>query len=198
MAAEIAIFGHSFICHLARYIHCTGGWPNMGFVSSAVRLSFLGLNGGTLHRGNRCILNRPNLARLDAIRPRVVFMQAGGNDLSSAECSPERLAAGILSAAEYLITGHGVHHVIIGQLLPRFSSRCRPDYNEKVTEVNNRVCKMAADSALNVTFWHHRGFFREPKSLIAGDGTHLNTHGMRKYARSVRAAIILAKKRGSF
>ena len=121
MTAEIVIVGHSFICHLAPYIDGTGGWPNMGFVSSAVRLRFLGLSDGTLRRRNRCILNRPNLARLDAIRPRVVFMQAGGYDLSSAECSPERLVAGILSAPEYRITGHGVHHVIIGQLLPRFS-----------------------------------------------------------------------------
>ena len=113
----------------------------------------------------------------------MVFLQIGGNDLSSVDCSVATLSSNIVSAAEYLICGHGVKHVVIGQLLPRFSARCRSDYNERVIDVNKMVEHKVARSTESVSFWHHRGFWRDPTALLADDGVHVNDLGMVKYAK---------------
>ena len=200
MAAEVVVFGHSFIRRLERYSNGPNGWLNLGFDQSDLNLRFLGMSGGTLRRGRKCILSAPFLRKLDSYHPRVVFIQAGGNDLSSKDCCPYELARDLVSAAEYLITGHGVRHVIIGQLLRRFSARCPPDYNVKVVEVNDHAKRMVARSSAcnNISFWHHRGFWRDTGVLLDADGTHPNSTGMRKYARSVRAAIGVTRKQGVF
>ena len=195
MAAEVVVFGHSFVNHLGRYAK---SWPNLGLDPARFHVSFLGVSDGKVCRGEKCVMNRWNLERLDAICQRLVFLQIGGNDLSSVDCSVATLSSNIVSAAEYLICGHGVKHVMIGQLLPRFSARCRSDYKERVIDVNKMVEHKVAMSTESVSFWHQRGFWRNPTALLDDDGVHVNNLGMVKYTKNVRAAIGLAWKQVRF
>lgn len=55
---------------------------------------------------------------IESYKPTTIFLQVGGNDLSYKN-NPDKLAWDIISFADYVITCYDVHHVIIGQLLPK-------------------------------------------------------------------------------
>ena len=60
-----------------------------------------------------------------------LFLQIGGSNLSR-EDIPEKLVRDIVAFFNYVITVYNIDHVIIGQLLPRYSERSGSNYNDKV------------------------------------------------------------------
>ena len=66
MAAEVVVFGHSFVNHLGRYAK---SWPNLGLDPARFHVSFRGVSSGKVRRGEKCVMNRWNLERLYAICP---------------------------------------------------------------------------------------------------------------------------------
>ncbi|OPL20275.1 hypothetical protein AM593_02894, partial [Mytilus galloprovincialis] len=67
---------------------------------------------------------------IEEFMPHSVFLQVGGNDLSS-ENEPVKIARDISVFADYIINCYHVNHVVIGQLLPskmpKQKSRTRRD-----------------------------------------------------------------------
>ncbi|CAG2215736.1 unnamed protein product [Mytilus edulis] len=111
----------------------------------------------------------------------------GGNDLSS-ENEPVKIARDISVFADYIINCYHDNHVVIGQLLPRYSERPEAYYNNKVYIVNKELSHLVKERD-NATFWHHRGLWKNTPDLLLKDKVHLNDEGMEIYARSVRAAV---------
>ena len=99
-------------------------------------------------------------------------MQIGGNDLSR-ENIPEKLVRDIIAFIDYVITDYNIGHVIIGQLLPRYSEWSGSDYYEKLFSVNKQL-KAALKDRNNVTYWAHRGLWNKTASLMCPDLVHLN------------------------
>lgn len=194
MVRKVLIFGHSFVHRLESFTHenYLYGWENLGLDGTDVQVEFSGLGGGTLRPGPKCIQRQNHMLAIETYKPHTVFLQIGGNDLSN-EGNPEKLARDIISFAGYVITCYNVRHVIIGQLLPRYSERTEVDYNDKVILVNKYI-KQSLMQRHNITYWHHYGLWKNIQSLLAVDKVHLNPQGMRVYAKNVRAAVGSTKR----
>lgn len=189
MVHRVLIFGHSFVHRLDSFLYENRGlgWYNLGFDGTEIQVEFFGLGGGTLRPGLKCIQKGEFMQIFNSFKPNTCFLQLGGNDLTN-EQNPEKLAGDIASFTDYIITCYQVSHVIVGQLLPRYSERSGVDYNNKVHKVNNDLHTILATRDC-VTFWKHRGLWKNTPSLLLSDKVHLNNCGMEIYAKSVRAAV---------
>ncbi|CAG2221487.1 unnamed protein product [Mytilus edulis] len=78
----------------------------------------------------------------DGTEIQVEFASLGGGNY------PDKLARDIVSFADYVITVYGVSHVVIGQLLPRYSGSSGHDYNEKMPTQRSRVRRRVAPTDL--------------------------------------------------
>lgn len=187
MVRRVLIFGHSFVRRLGDFTfdYRDFGWLNLGLDGTEVQVDFYGLGGGTLRPGPKCVQRREHMSFMHDYS--VCFLQIGGNDLSS-ESDPKKLARDIVSFSDYIIHSYEMSHVIIGQLLPRYSEWTEEGYNVKVVDVNKHVEKMTSDKT-NITFWHHRGLWKDTHEFLLKDKVHLNDEGMVIYAKSVRAAV---------
>ena len=183
MIRRVLVFGHSFIHRLESFTfkNCESGWFNLGL---DVQIEFLGLGGC---QGPKCVQKQEFMTIIESYKPTTFFLQVGGNDLSH-ENNPNKLARDIISFADYVITCYDVHHVIIGQLLPRYSEKPEMNYNNKVVDVNKHLAVLSADRN-DITYWRHRGLWKDTQRLLLQDKVHLNTEGMHIYAKCVRAAV---------
>ena len=187
MVRKVLILGHSFVHRLESFTfnNREHHWFNLGYDGTEVQIEFAGLAGGTLRPGPKSIQKEGFMRIVADYEPHSVFLQIGGNDLDR-ECDPERLARDILSYSNYLITCYGVSHVIIGQLIPRYNGS--DDYNIKVVAVNKQLVTMAKFHD-KITYWKHRGVWKNTLSLLCRDKLHFNQDGMLIYAKNIRAAI---------
>lgn len=69
--------------------------------------------------------------------PKIIYLQIGGNDLSST--SGDIAANEVYSFASFLHYGIHIPIVVIGQLLWRDPSSANQNYNDKVNEVNAKT-----------------------------------------------------------
>ncbi|OWF53256.1 hypothetical protein KP79_PYT04572 [Mizuhopecten yessoensis] len=125
------------------------------------------------------------------------MLQIGGNDADNPTAEPRRLAVNILSIAEWLLHGCGVLHVVVMQLLPRRRTRrVSPiHYNNTVRRANQLIKGMVMDRQ-DITYHKHKGLKESPNDVLCHDGVHLNeSHGLPKYVRSVRGAVIVGSRR---
>ncbi|XP_033731234.1 uncharacterized protein LOC117320859 [Pecten maximus] len=192
MAMPVLILGHSYIRRLDQMtndfrLDCI----NFGLDGTRVQVYCYGLGGGTICPGPKSLQHKLTLLR--DIHPKIVILQCGGNDLSR-ECDVNELARKIINFASLVMNAPSVQRVVIGQLLPRFSQRLRHSYNEDVVKLNLALEAMASKQDF-LSFWHHRGFWANPRPLYARDTVHLNEVGMRKYYRSMKAAIVFHSRR---
>ena len=135
--------------------------------------------------GPKCIQREDFLCMVTQYQPHTIFLQIGGNDLDK-ERETLRLSRDIISFSNFLVTCYNVNHVIIGQLIPRYSGRT--DNNEKVIAVNKQL-QTAVLNLHNVSYWKHRGIWKDTQSLLRHDKVHFNHDGMIIYAKNVRAAV---------
>ena len=122
MFRRALIFGHSFIhrLHSFTFNNRHRGWLNLGLDGTDIQVEFYGLGGGTLRPGPKCIQRQQTMKIISDFKPHCVFLQRGGNDLAG-EADPAKLARDIVRFADYIITCFQVRHVVVGQLLPRYS-----------------------------------------------------------------------------
>ena len=138
MPKHVLIYGHLFVDRLDKFSNYPGNkWQNLCLDGTEIQVSCYGVPGGTLNPGPKSIQRHSDIVLSTC--PDAIFLQIGGNDLSDPLVNPHTLAVNIMSFAHYLITVFNVNHVIIGQLLFRFSRRCPNDYNERVISVNDRL-----------------------------------------------------------
>ena len=187
MVHKVLILGHSFVHRLESFTfnNREHDWLNLGFDGTDIQIEFAGLGGGTLRPGPKSIQNEDFMRIVSDYEPDSIFLQIGGNDLNQ-ESDPEKLARDILSYSNYLITCYRVNHVTIGQLIPRYNGS--DDYNVKVIAVNKHLVTMTKFQN-NITYWKHRGVWKNTLSLLCRDKVHFNQDGMLLYAKNVRAAV---------
>ncbi|KAK6196336.1 hypothetical protein SNE40_001579 [Patella caerulea] len=201
MVLKVLVFGHSYVRRLENF--CAENylqWLNVGLDGTEIQVDFHGIGGGTVCNGAKSIKNHSQTSILNSNYYDCVFLQIGGNDLSSKNKStdPCKLAKDIFHFSNYLFYSFNVKHIIIGQLLSRSKLNCPTGYNDKIHVVNNKIRALTAD-VKHITFWTHRGFWQNPESLICDkDGVHLNGSGMSKYAKSVHSAIAITHRRGFY
>ena len=190
MVRRALIFGHSFVHRLESFAYDNHavGWFNLGLDGTDVQVEYFGLGGGTLRPGPKSVQRQECMDIIDSYEPHTVFLQIGGNDVSK-DTIPEKLARDIISFANYVITSYSVSHVVIGQLLPRYSERTEVGYNDTIISVNKILEKSVLGSNTDITYWKHYGLWKDTPSLLLPDQVHLNDEGMFVYAKSVRAAV---------
>ena len=122
MVRRALIFGHSFIhrLHSFTFNNRHRGRLNLGLDGTDMEVEFYGLGGGTLRPSPKCIQRQQSMKIISDFKPHCVFLQIGGNDLAG-EADPSKLARDIVIFANYIITCFQVRHVVVGQLLPRYS-----------------------------------------------------------------------------
>ena len=189
MVRRALVFGHSFVHRLESFVHDNSnrGWLNLGLDGTDVQVEFFGLGGGTLRPGPKCVQRQEFTDIIANYNPHCVFLQIGGNNLY-AEPEPHKLARDMIVFADYIINCYQVNHVVIGQLLPRYSGSSEVNYNSKVVEVN-KTLRHNLQYRADITYWEHRGLWKNTPALLLRDKVHLNDEGMEKYAKSVRAAV---------
>lgn len=127
--------------------------------------------------------------------PEIVFLQIGGNDLSTRDAL--LVADDIFALAQHIQLASGARQVYIGKLFYRSTSRYLhadhvSNYNSKVRQVNQYLRVMCHESN-NVIFWRHKGLELLNTDLLDRDGTHLNSRGQKKFYKSIRGAIIFSR-----
>ena len=183
----IIVFGHSYVKRLKYYVKDN----NLGLFKEVGNVKFWGFSGAHVPR----LIEKADQFE-HVLKDCHVILQIGGNDLNSDRVNPETLAEEILNLARRLINQKGVHSVCIGQLLYRSQSRgsrfiLRRRYNIMV-DILNKKLQFLCEFFPRITFWSHRRMLQNCKSYMDQDGTHLNKRGMKKYARSVRGAMLKA------
>ena len=120
-----------------------------------------------------------------------MYLQLGGNGRSNSPVN--EVVNNITAFSNYLHYGLGVKLVIIGELLHRAEGpRVDGYFNQRVIYKNTCLQTTIFTKTLDhIIFWHHRGFWKDC-SHLGWDCVHLNHHGMPKFSRSVRSAILHA------
>ena len=152
MAHRVLIFAHSFVHRLESFTYNNRslGWYNLGFDGTEIQVEIMGIGGGTLRPGPKCIQRVNCMHFINSFNPHSIFLQAGGNDLSR-ENIPEKLVRDFFAFTDYVITVYNIGHVIIGQLLMRYSEWSGSEYNEKVFSINKKL-KAALKDRNNATY----------------------------------------------
>lgn len=181
----ILILGHSFVKRLTRFA-IDRGCHNMA-LGEKYEVFFHGISGLKLAGLTR------EIDMVQTLRPTIVFLEIGTNDLASGAVGPE-LAHEVSRFARRLISHHHVEVVIISQVVFRDSKSSRyrlPEgFNSKVTEYNQTMRELTKGDN-RILFWRHRGLWAAWEKYLS-DGVHFNQAGLRKYYNSVRGAVVAA------
>ena len=188
MAKSVLIMGHSYVRrlveHLQRYRqHNLGLQPDQYFVQFAFR--------GGAHLD---FLKAPDTLRtVRRIRPSLVLLEIGTNDLSLASTNPLILAAAVFQFARRLIDEFQVTRVVVCQIVHRFPGPRftfpYAGFNEAVDAYNAELQRLAAGSAGSVVFWRHPRMQLQVQRFIV-DGVHFNFAGMKKHLNSLKHAVV--------
>ena len=152
---------------------------------ASFRVKYLGVGGLTVHGAQRL------LSEIQDLHPEVIMLDLGANDLDSRTTQdPELLAANIVDFANELLRIAAAVYV-----LPAYH-RSRPrrtDYAHVLPRFNatlRRICRELSQ----VTFWPHRNLSLDWEKFLLPDGVHFNVIGLLRYFRSVRGAVLHARR----
>jgi lysophospholipase L1-like esterase len=126
-------------------------------------------------------------AALDTLRPEVVLLQEGVNDLHHYGGSAVPVIAGALREMVILARSRGIH-VYVGTLLPERECACRAYAPSLIAPANDQIRAMAAaEGALLVDL--HQAFGGQTSTLLGIDGLHPNEAGYQRMASTFFDAI---------
>ena len=198
---KVLLTGHSFLKRLESY---DKSYKTLQLKADDFDLTFSAVGGDNL------VLLRDRLGKViptqKSLKPNIVYIEIGSNDLCSVNNSPDIVAKKIMDITRYLHYGHGVQKVIIGQILQRlrrhqtYFSRCLSlaAYNKKVQETNEILQKLALSQKDFMLFWKHKGFTSPQVNVFGQDGVHPSIPiGMIKYTCSVRHAVVHTRNKFS-
>ena len=183
------IMGYSHIFWLQRFIE--SAWPR-------VSLNFaVEGHGCCVHYIGVCGARLPSLRtdeqweRIYILRPQLVVLHVGGNDLDSlASPSPQQVGAQLVEFANELVVV-GVSHVVICQLIWCDSWRhFSTEVGAALVACVNDFVKAACEGCKQVSFWKHKGFWNSQSVVFRDD--HINDLGNYKLYRSIRGIILRA------
>ena len=175
---SVVILGHSYTSRLAKYM-LSGDRKNFGLRNITVH--FEGVGGATLRpKEHKCIWSfRQAVADH---QPDIIFLHIGENDLGS--LSPGDITREIMLLVNNLSTLNRHPVVILGQLIS-FPATQHQNL-DSIREIN---ASLRNHMPAGHVFWHHRFGLSPESGNFLRDNVHLNPHGMRRYYKSLRAAI---------
>ena len=177
---KAAIIGHSFVRRLKNYVDEDKSKHNLGLTTNSHQVTMRG--GG----GLRICQLQQHFDFIRRMRPEVVLIDIGTNDLDSRRKPVQVLARELFQVAAIIRDRYNVKQVVICEVfyrtpVGRYASS-NPEFNEGVHEFN-QACKTYAASSSpvfrNIHFWHHTGLVENWQQYIA-DGVHLNQMGLFK------------------
>lgn len=195
----ILVLGHSFIARLQDFMDSNSELRNMNFDPQGKMVFLRGFRGGKVKQ-----IKDFGLRTVQQLRPDIVLLQIGSNDLCNPELSVRDVAKNIIEIVLILIFMHGVTKVGVMQILHRVPPKRLVKYAIDTAWFNDRCDTLnkflddyfAHDNVPGARFWRHSGFW-SPKcqsEVYDSDGVHLNNTGYIKYYRSVRALMVTASR----
>lgn len=137
LSPRILVLGHSFVWRIARFVDVN----SLPCVASTFHLPgepvvrFHGIGGRTLPK-----LLHFDLLAVATIKPTIVILEIGSNDLCSPNIDVSSLANDIFAFVQLLHIRFSVKHIIVSQILPRKKSPpMRPAYNHRVSPKSTTV-----------------------------------------------------------
>ena len=162
---RVLILGHSFIRRLRVFIIKNSPTYNLNLnINTSVTICWHGVGGRTIDKGRRF-----DLTEVERLKPDVVFLQVGTNDLTRRRSSPASVGSAIEDLVCLLHTEDGVRLVCVGQTVekaPGWDFQCKCTNPGAVPSRGLRTAPFAI-------YWTHREFWRASSSYLSYDGVHL-------------------------
>ena len=193
--ASALILGHSYITRLRKATD-TGLFPR-DFDLREYHINWWYRGGATIST------IRDNLPHVLLSRPQIVVIQIGGNDFDGlVSDSFLDIPFQLLTLARRIRQTSTVKAVYIGKLFYRdIHPKYLPTpthvqrYNNKVDSINELLEASAPTLAkFQIHVRNCKGRVLLRSAILSCDGTHLNQRGLKKFYRSIRGALVAAKK----
>lgn len=182
------IMGHSFVRRFKHFV--TTPTDKRVALDLSLRekcqVHIHGIGGRTISK-----LIKFDLGQIQAIKPQLIVLELGTNDLSNPKISPDALAAEMISLVNLLHYEFHVNFIIVCQIINRNSSNVI--FNESVLLYNVALTNLTKPLKF-AYLWKHKGLIHPTKSILARDGVHLNKAGEYILYRSYRGAILFGLK----
>ena len=146
-------------------------------LNTPVTIHWHGVGGRTIDK-----VRQFYLTEVERLKPDVVLLQIGTNDLTRRRSSPASVASAIEDLVCLLHNEYGVRLVCVGQTVKRHPVGT---FNANV-QILAQYLQGVLEPLPFAIYWTHRGFWRASRSYLSYDGVHLNTEGQHKLYRSVR------------
>ena len=168
---------------------------NLGLDKMKYKVHYRGISGGKITNFMDLKTSVPDLS---AIRPKVVVLHVGSNDLCDLKGGDEPLVVGFKLAdlVNLLIKQQPVKYVILSSIIPRIKAHRRmkmtlSKYNTMVSVVNNFLQGLFKNNRA-IKFWRHRRLETSQicKFIRAKDGVHLTKQGHVKWVRGIRGRLL--------
>ena len=187
---SILVFGDSFVKRMNVYLtHRYGSYHNYNLHFNVAEVHTYGIGGMTTHQALR-----HHMSVFENLRPTIVYIQLGSNDLSNHLAPMRWIVANFRRLCRQLVN-IGVERILIGQVFMRMGDGIPvyvTNYNDLVMDLNHDVWEDLAATNLPVYCWRHDGLWLSQFNLMDDDGIHLNDRGINRYFRSVRGSLLLA------
>lgn len=134
-------------------------------------------------------LIRHDLGILNYVRPNMVVLVIGSNDLAHSQLHPTTIGSGIEELTCRLHFEFGVDFIMVNQVHYR-SLQPHTNYNSNV-DLLNQYLTVVINQHPFASFWRNVGL-KDSRPHLLPDGVHLNPVGQYMFYRSVRGAIIKA------
>ena len=188
----VLYYGHSFVTRFEDYIHRNPRKDNLGLPHDQIELYYYGISGAKVDN----LLDPAHLWEVERIRPELVIVEIGTNDLAKASVKPADLAW----KTKYLVRelkNRLVRRVVVNQVIyrgPEGMKRAVDNFRGKVV-IYNKLCRAALATEPGCTFWKHHCLWKYIEHLVKPkDGTHLNELGQLKLCRSLKGGVICSMK----
>ena len=181
---NILVFGHSYVRRLHETLTTRfGPYHNLDLYFNYADVTMYGVGGMTTP-----LALSDHLQVVEELRPRIVFVQLGSNDLNI-NIPIRQIAANLLEICRRMVN-LGVRRIVLGQVLPRVSGG--RSFNRRVIRLNIEIAQAFYHVHLPCFLWRHRGVWHSRFNLMLPDGVHFNNLGNRRFFRSVRGAVLFA------
>ena len=141
------------------------------------------------------------LPAIGRLHPDVVFLQAGGNNISHVTQNGVQISNKIEALVNDILSSTSCKLVYVGELLFRYkgkyllSTAVAEKYNAQVHEANGAL-KAYCQEKERVRWWSCKGVKQNTVEVMHRDGVHLSaTTGMFRYYKSLRGVIVHAMNR---
>jgi lysophospholipase L1-like esterase len=196
------IMGHSFIrnlnLELADFMSKNWGLYSREYLLKCddieVKPFLYGIKGATIeHMGQLIEKSRK-------MKPSVIILDLGSNDLCWNSCLPTKLASSMVETAQSLFNVyHDLELVALCHITQKLymwegkGDKSITSFNQQAVTYNEKITELVRQD-VRLMKWTHRGVFNITKE-ITSDGTHLNTpQGSYKYYSSICNLLRCSKK----